>query len=87
VIAAGESPIDSREELSDEQRQLERLYLGLRTIEGITFSDFPRLSPPSPALVDNGWLLSDGSRLRCTPSGWLRLDSLVSALTGNLTIS
>ena len=87
VIAAGESPIDSREELSDEQRELERLYLGLRTIEGITFSDFPRLSPPPTALVDNGWLLTDGSRLRCTPSGWLRLDSLVSALTGNLTIS
>ena len=87
VIAAGESPVDSREELSDEQRELERLYLGLRTIEGITFSDFPRLAPPSPALVDNGWLLTDGSRLRCSPSGWLRLDSLVSALTGNLTIS
>lgn len=87
VIAAGESPIDSREELSDEQRQLERIYLGLRTAEGIDSSALSRPLPPSSALFEHGWLLTDGSRLRCTPSGWLRLDSLVSALTGNLTIS
>ncbi|HET9707707.1 MAG TPA: radical SAM family heme chaperone HemW [Gemmatimonadales bacterium] len=87
VIAAGESPIDSREELTGEQRQLERLYLGLRTVEGIASSDLARPLPPSSALFAQGWLLTDGARLRCTPSGWLRLDSLVAALTGNLTTS
>ena len=87
VIAAGESPVESREELTEEQRQLEHIYLGLRTAEGIPSSALSRPLPPSSALFEQGWLLTDGSRLRCTPSGWLRLDSLVSALTGNLTIS
>ncbi len=87
VIAAGESPIDSREDLTEEQRQLERIYLGLRTVEGVSSSAFSRPLPPLSTFVEQGWLLTDGSGLRCTPSGWLRLDSLVSALTGNLTIS
>ena len=87
VVAAGESPIDSREELTEEQRQLERIYLGLRTVEGVSSSVFSRPLPPLSPFLEQGWLLTDGSRLRCTPSGWLRLDSLVSALTGNLTIS
>ena len=87
AIAAGESPIDSREELSEEQRQLERIYLGLRTIEGVVSSDFSRPLPPLSSFIERGWLLSDGDRLHCTPAGWLRLDSLVSALTGNLTTS
>jgi oxygen-independent coproporphyrinogen-3 oxidase len=87
VIAAGESPVDSREELSDAQRELERIYLGLRTVEGVTSSAFSRPLPSLSSFLERGWLLSDGPRLRCTPAGWLRLDSLVSALTGNLTIS
>jgi len=87
AIAAGASPVESREELSDDQRELEHIYLGLRTIEGIALSDLSRPVPHSAALFDSGWLTSDGTRLRCTPSGWLRLDSLVPALTGNLTIS
>jgi len=87
AIAAGDSAIDSREELSDAQRELERMYLGLRTVEGVTPSVFSRPLPPVSRFVEQGWLLTDGPRLRCTPAGWLRLDSLVSALTGNLTIS
>lgn len=87
AMVAGESPIESREELSAEQRELERVYLGLRTTEGIACSDFPRHSPSFAGFVDRGWLGNDGQRLRCTPTGWLRLDSLVAALTGNLTIS
>ncbi len=86
-IAAGESPVDSREALSDEQRELEGIYLGLRTAAGVALSAFHRPPPPFTALVENGWLVADGLSLRCTPTGWLRLDSLVSALTGNLTIS
>ena len=87
AIAAGDSAVDSREELSDEQRELERIYLGLRTVEGVTSTAFSRPLPPLSRFVEQGWLLTDGSRLRCTPAGWLRLDSLVSALTGNLTTS
>jgi putative oxygen-independent coproporphyrinogen III oxidase len=87
AIAAGESPIDSREELSDEQRELERIYLGLRTVEGVTSSAFSRPLPSLSPFLQQGWLITDGPRLRCTPAGWLRLDSLVSTLTGNLTTS
>ena len=87
AITAGESPVESREQLSDEQRDLERIYLGLRTADGITASAISRRLPPSSAFFEQGWLVRDGSRLRCTPAGWLRLDSLVPALTGNLTIS
>jgi oxygen-independent coproporphyrinogen-3 oxidase len=87
AIAAGESPVESRETLTDEQRELERIYLGLRTREGISWSGTSRLAPPLAALVGNGWLAVDGDRLHCTPSGWLRLDSLVPALTGSPGIS
>jgi len=87
AIAAGESPVESHEELSAEQRELEGIYLGLRTLEGISSSALSRPLPPASALIESGWLVSDGTRLRCTPSGWLRLDSLVSALTGNPAIS
>ena len=87
AIAAGESPVESREELSDEQRELERIYLGLRTADGIELCSLSRPLAPASPLIDCGWLTSDGTRIRCTPSGWLRLDSLVPVLTGNLTIS
>ena len=84
AIMAGASPVDSREELSDEQRELERVYLGLRTSAGITSS---RPLPAASAFIEQGWLVQDGSRLRCTAAGWLRLDSIVPALTGHLSIS
>ena len=87
AIAAGQSPIAAREQLSAEQRELERIYLGLRTGDGITLSALSHPLPPLTAILSSGWLTNDGTRLRCTPSGWLRLDSLVSALTGHPAIS
>jgi coproporphyrinogen III oxidase-like Fe-S oxidoreductase len=33
--------------------------------------------------VEQGWVELSGSRLRCTPEGWLRLDALVGGLTGS----
>ncbi len=86
AIAAGESTVEAREELSHQQRELEHIYLGLRTVEGIDLPNRSRLLPPSSAFLGQGWLVQDGCRLRCTPTGWLRLDSLVPALTGNPAI-
>ena len=83
AIAAGEPPVDSREELSDDQLELERIYLGLRTAAGIPASALTRPLSPSSGFIAQGWLVEEGGRLRCTPAGWLRLDSLVPALTGN----
>jgi len=77
AIAAGRSPVESEETLTDEQSELERIYLGLRTAEGVAVAALRRPSPP-PYLAAQGWVVEHNGRLRCTPEGWLRLDSLVS---------
>ncbi|MGE5759775.1 MAG: radical SAM family heme chaperone HemW [Gemmatimonadota bacterium] len=82
ALAQGRSPVESEETLTDEQRELERVYLALRTAEGL-----PQPPQPLEALLANGWLVVDDGRVRCTPEGWLRLDALVYALTGSAAIS
>lgn len=74
----GEDPTQEREVLTPEQRTLEQLYLGLRTVEGM----------PRPQAFDwvedaarRGWLSVSGDRIRPTPEGWLRLDELAGFLT------
>ena len=89
AIAAGRSAVESEETLNDEQRYLEGIYLGLRTVEGIAFAALRRPSPPSAAAVlsppplfaAQGWTFEADGRLKCTPEGWLRLDSIVAELT------
>ncbi|HEX8013319.1 MAG TPA: addiction module protein [Casimicrobiaceae bacterium] len=76
--------------LTDEQRELEQLYLGLRTVDGLSSTVLRRLAqPPNPLVtaLARGWMVETEGRLRCTPEGWLRLDSLVHALTGSVAIS
>jgi len=75
AIAEGRSAIESEETLTDEQRELEAIYLGLRTTEGIPFSALRRL----PASF-GAWVFEESGTLKCTPEGWLRLDSLVNDL-------
>jgi oxygen-independent coproporphyrinogen-3 oxidase len=78
AIAEDRSPIESEETLTDEQRELERVYLALRTEEGLPLTARYR---PLPPLTAQGWVQVRDGRLKCTPEGWLRLDSLVSELT------
>ena len=80
AVAEGRSPVESEEVLTPEQRETERLYLGLRTAEGITLSAPDRLRPSLTALAGQGWVVIDDDRLRCTPQGWLRLDGIVARL-------
>jgi oxygen-independent coproporphyrinogen-3 oxidase len=82
AIHAGRTPVESHEALTEEQRELERLYLGLRTVEGVTLTAFDRLRPPLTVWVTAGWVELRGDRVACTPEGWLRLDALVRDLTG-----
>ena len=79
VVAAGRSPIEAEEVLSDEQRELERVYLALRTVEGLPLTALPpdRLT----AWLGTGWVEVRGDRVVCRPEGWLRLDALVRDLT------
>ncbi len=79
-LTAGRSPVESEEVLSPEQRELERLYLLLRT-DGLPLATLPRLPPSFPVWVEKGWVVATGGRLVCTPEGWLRLDALLADLT------
>ncbi len=83
TVAAGGSPVESAEVLTAEQRELERLYLALRTIEGLDLATLHHPPPSSTARwAGQGWVEETGGSVRCTPQGWLRLDALVHALTG-----
>jgi oxygen-independent coproporphyrinogen III oxidase len=85
AVAAGGSPVASQEVLSDEQRELERVYLALRTDAGLP----PSACPPDRLTAWRGqrWVELRDDRVRCTPEGWLRLDALVRDLTGCGTTS
>ena len=81
AVAAGRSPVEAEELLTDEQRELERIYLALRTSEGLPVSAPVRLRPPLSDWIASGWAEEVGGGVRCTPEGWLRLDALVRDLT------
>jgi len=83
AVAAGQPTVEAEEVLTEEQRELERLYLALRTDRGLPLASLYRPLPPSTAhWVEQGWAeISDG-RLVCRPEGWLRLDALIRDLTG-----
>ncbi len=80
AVADGRSAIESEETLTAEQRETERVYLALRTAQGLATKSRCRPLPPVAALVKAGWIVEESERLKCTPEGWLRLDSLVNEL-------
>jgi oxygen-independent coproporphyrinogen-3 oxidase len=76
-VVAGEPAEESCEELSDDAAALERVWLGLRTRDGLAVSS---LSADGLALVEE-WVRSGlaelfGDRVRLTAVGWLGLDGL-----------
>src|SRR5213592_4766052 len=82
AVADGRSPVESAEVLTPAQRELERVYLALRTEAGVSLSTLHHPPPASTTRwVDRGWAEVRDGRLVCTPQGWLRLDSLVRDLT------
>jgi hypothetical protein len=57
--------------------EVERLYLGLRTDEGV---EQALLDPADlRAWEAAGWAVLGNGRIRLTPEGWLRLDALVAS--------
>jgi oxygen-independent coproporphyrinogen-3 oxidase len=83
AIAAGLPAVEAEEILTDEQRELEGLYLALRTDQGLPLTVPYRPLPLSTAQwVERGWAEVREQRLVCTPEGWLRLDALIGDLTG-----
>ena len=88
AVAAGRSPVAFQEILSDEQRELERVYLALRTDAGLSLASLSRPLPSSTVRwLERGWAEVRDERLVCRPEGWLRLDALVRDLTDRLTTS
>src|SRR5205823_390886 len=68
AVAAGQPPVESEERLTEEQRELERLYLALRTNAGLPLAARCRPLPPAAALwVERGWAEIREQRLVCTP--------------------
>jgi oxygen-independent coproporphyrinogen-3 oxidase len=87
LLAAGRSPVAGEETLSDAARTLERVYLALRTAEGLAMAELPAAPAPLAGWEAAGWVTRRDGRLRCTPAGWLRLDALVTGLTGDAAVA
>jgi oxygen-independent coproporphyrinogen III oxidase len=85
AMSAGESPVAGTERLDEEAVELEELYLGLRTREGISRDRLPQ--DTAEAWIDAGWAAESGGRVRLTPEGWLRLDALTAAANRSPTRS
>ena len=77
AIAEGRSVVAGVEDLSSEAVELEEIYLGLRTAEGLPVD---RLPPENVAAWTNaGWAVAACGQVRLTAEGWLRLDALAAA--------
>ena len=77
---SGADPVEGSEALTAENRAAESVYLGLRSSGGLPVGERDRTTVDP--WIQAGWvtLAADGV-LRCTPEGWLRLDSLAATLT------
>ncbi|HWA16630.1 MAG TPA: radical SAM family heme chaperone HemW [Gemmatimonadales bacterium] len=81
ALADGKESVAGQEELSPESIQVEELYLGLRTSNGLAVN----LLPPDllRSWRNEGWAEESDGHVRLTPEGWLRLDALVASVTGD----
>jgi oxygen-independent coproporphyrinogen III oxidase len=81
MLEAGASPRADEEVIGPAEARLERLWLGLRTRDGL---DRAELTGRAAELVESwtqrGWAERDEARLRLTIEGWLLLDRLAVEL-------
>lgn len=78
-LRSGESVVAESESLSGENRLSERVYLGLRTTDGLEGTD-AEIALARP-WVDAGWAEITNRTIALTASGFLRLDALAASLT------
>ena len=84
ALRGGGGPVEGWETVGEEERLLEQIWLGLRTIEGLPGSD-PEHRGWSQRIdrwVREGWLEQRNDRWVATVEGWLRMDSMVTELAG-----
>ena len=79
ALAEGADPVEGEEVLTEENRLVEAVYLGLRTRAGLGLREGEEAA--ARRWVEQGWATIARGRLRLTPLGWLRLDALASDLT------
>ncbi|MBA3656970.1 MAG: radical SAM family heme chaperone HemW [Gemmatimonadaceae bacterium] len=79
-VTSGNLPSEGRESLTEYNRATERVYLGLRTTDGLALSEVNDNATIN-AWRDAGWATISDASIRLTAEGWLRLDSLASDLT------
>jgi putative oxygen-independent coproporphyrinogen III oxidase len=81
ALAAGRSPAQAREVLTDEQRQSERVLLGIRLAEGLDRAEVPAATAHAvPLLASDGLLVLEANRLVLTARARLLADTVVRAL-------
>jgi oxygen-independent coproporphyrinogen III oxidase len=81
AVISGKAPVDGRETLSCDQLQLERIYLGLRTGNGIDLGELsPNVLPFVDELKDHGLARVNANRMTLTAEGYLIADSLPAHL-------
>jgi oxygen-independent coproporphyrinogen-3 oxidase len=79
--AEGRSPEEGREALDADARRLERIWLGLRTSEGLAVRDLGEDAEAAAAAWERmGLAEMDDGTVRLTPEGWLVLDRLAVEL-------
>ncbi len=78
LAGGGQLPVGGEERLTDEERRLERLLLGLRTSAGVPVgsADGERLTP----FIEEGLAIRRGGRIALTDRGMLLANDLVLAL-------
>ena len=80
-VERNELPVSGQEKVSDEQRSIEEVWLGLRTDRGLHIGGFgPEERRRIEGWVGQGWARVSGDVLRLTAEGWLLLDRLAADL-------
>jgi oxygen-independent coproporphyrinogen-3 oxidase len=78
-LSNAEPTLGGEEILTDDNRDAEEVYLGLRTRNGLEIGEAELAV--AELWRSAGWAeIAPGARLRLTPTGWLRLDSLAADL-------
>ncbi|MDX2184402.1 MAG: radical SAM family heme chaperone HemW [Gemmatimonadaceae bacterium] len=80
LAALPADPVDALDPLDAASRRMEAVYLGLRTTDGLLLESEAEVAA-TRSWVDAGWATVEGRRVRLTPTGWLRMDALATALT------
>jgi oxygen-independent coproporphyrinogen-3 oxidase len=89
MINAGQFPFAQREELTEQDREIEYLFLRLRTDEGLSRSRFEKLFRidfneifkrlNKLNLGEEYWIF-DGRGFKLTPGGWFVSDTIISRI-------